>query len=65
MKGPSGDTQGGFLNDFAEPGMAMAGAGDVFRRTTELHRDNAFLDEIARFGPNNVHTEYFVGFLVG
>src|SRR5579864_854817 len=45
--------------------MGVAGAGDVFRRSAELHGERRLADHVAGIGAENVHAEHAVGLGVG
>ena len=52
--------QGRLLNRLAQRGVAVAGAGDVFRGPPVLHRKNGLLDELARGRADDVCSQHFV-----
>src|SRR3982751_3167540 len=50
--------------DLRQRRMRVADAGDVLARCTELHRDDAFGDELARLRADDVHPEDAIGLLI-
>ena len=57
--------QSGFLGGFAQAGVSMADACDVFRRGFELHRDHGFGDQLRGLRANDVHAKDFIGGSIG
>ena len=64
MNGLAADGQCRFLDRFVMGGMAMEGAGDIFRRRLEFHRHNTLMDERAGARRQDIGAEKPVGLCI-
>ena len=65
MNGALADGEGGFAECFAEGGMDVTGAGEIFAAGGEGNRDGGFVDEVAGVGSDDVDPFEAIGFGVG
>jgi hypothetical protein len=56
------DGQRRLVNSLGQCRMCMHDTGDVFRRSLELHRDDAFGNQFGHAGADHVDTQDAIGF---